>query len=252
MIAERFDAFLLDLDGVVYLGDEALPDAIESVTRLREMGKKLRFITNDPRPTRTAVERNLRAMGIQASTDEIVTAGWATARHLSEQGMSTAAVVGSSGLELEIEAARIEVTDDDPEVMVVGADETTSYLDMQRATRHIVDGATFVGTSPDGAFPTPAGPAPGAGAIIRAVQEATDTTPTIVGKPEPLMFEMALGGLSNATKAVVIGDNPATDVIGAHRAGLPGMLVAEDEPAGVSYRDFPRPERTISTLAELF
>ncbi len=252
MIAEKFDVFLFDLDGVVYVGDEPLPAAVDSVTRLYEMDKELRFLTNDPRPTRRAVASDLREMGINAQEDEIVTSGWATAQYLSQQDVTTTAVVGSEGLKTELQAAGIEITDTDPEAMVVGANEETTYRDIRRATRHIDRGAAFVGTNPDGSFPTPDGPAPGAGAIVRAVEAAAGTEPTVVGKPEPLMFEMAIDGLSANMSAVVIGDNPATDVLGAHHAGHTGILVADEEPTAASARDRQEPELTISTLADLF
>lgn len=161
-------------------------------------------------------------------------------------------VVGSEGLRTELHEAGIAVTDNDPEVVVVGADEQTAYQDIRRATRHVRRGAAFVGTNPDGAFPTPDGPAPGAGAIVRAVEAATDTDPTVVGKPEPSMFEMALEGVSNDREAVVVGDNPATDILGAHRAGLTGILVGEYERTIDSARDFRQPDGTIATLADLF
>lgn len=252
VIADQFDVFLVDLDGVVYLGDEALPEAVESVNRLYELDKNLRFLTNDPRPTRQTIASNLRELGIDALENEIITSGWATAHYLAQHSVSTAAVVGSVGLQTELQAEGIEITDGNPEAMVVGADEKTSYLDIQRAARHIHRGAAFVGTNPDGSFPTPDGPAPGAGAIVRAVETAAGTEPTVIGKPEPLMFEMALDGLADDVEAVVVGDNPATDVLGAHRAGLTGIVVAEDEPTATSARDFQQPEVTISTLADLF
>ncbi|WP_323173461.1 HAD-IIA family hydrolase [Natrialba sp. PRR66] len=252
MIAEQFDVFLLDLDGVVYVGDKPLPDAVDSVNRLYELDKELRFLTNDPRPTRQTIASNLRELGINAQENEVVTSGWATAQYLAQQSVTTAAVVGGEGLETELQAEGIEITDKDPEAMVVGADEETSYRDIQRATRHIDEGAVFVGTNPDGSFPTPDGPAPGAGAIVRAVEAAAGTEPTIVGKPEPLMFEMALNGLADDVSAVVIGDNPATDILGAHRAGHTGILVADEEPTAASARDLQEPDLTISTLSNLF
>ncbi len=90
MISEQFDAFLLDLDGVVYLGDEALPEAVESVNRLDERDKELRFLTNDPRPQRQTIANNLRKLEIDAEEDEIITSGWATAHYLSQQDVTTA------------------------------------------------------------------------------------------------------------------------------------------------------------------
>jgi HAD superfamily hydrolase (TIGR01450 family) len=251
MIADRFETFLFDLDGVIYLGEEALPDAVDSVNRLYEQGKRIRFLTNDPRPTREAVVSRLRELGVEADTEEIVTAAWAAAAHLRREGIGTAAAVGSEGLRTELRRQGVTVTDQSPDAVVVGADERTTYADIRRATRQIDQGARFIGTSPDGSFPTPEGPAPGAGAIVRAVETAAGTSPTVVGKPEPLMFEVALGGAS-AEEAVVVGDNPATDVLGAHRAGLTGLLVADEAPAAASARDFTHPDAVIRSLADLF
>lgn len=252
MIADRFETFLFDLDGVIYLGDEALPHAVDGVNQLYEQDKQIRFLTNDPRPTRGAVASRLREFGIKAGEEEIVTAAWAAAVHLRREGIATAAAVGSDGLRTELRQQGITITNESPEAVVVGADEQTTYADIRRATRHIEQGAQFIGTNPDGAFPTPDGPAPGAGAIVRAVETATGTSPTVVGKPEPLMFEVALEGISLNQDAVVIGDNPATDILGAHRAGLTGILVADEAPVAASARDFTHPDAVIRSLAELF
>lgn len=251
-IADAFDVFLLDLDGVVRLGGEALPGAVAAVKRLDEMGKEVRVLTNDPRPCRQTVVDQLADLGVHAEVHQVVTSGWATACHLRRTGLATASVVGSDGLRAELRARGIELTEEDPDAVVVGADEGTSYRDIRRATRHIDRGARFVGTNPDGAFPTPAGPAPGAGAIVRAVEEASGTSPTVVGKPEPLMFEMALVATSDADRVVVVGDNVDTDILGAHRAGLTGILVSGGEPACATGADFRRPDASIPTLADLF
>jgi len=85
MISEQFDAFLLDFGGVVYLGDRATPEAVESVNRLNVRDKELRFLTNDPRPQCQTIANNLRKLGIDAEEDEIITSGWATADSLSRQ-----------------------------------------------------------------------------------------------------------------------------------------------------------------------
>ncbi len=251
-IAERFDVFLIDLDGVVYLGGEPLPGAVESLHRLGRMGKKIRYLTNDPRPRRETIARHLGDLGIRVGTEEIVTSGWATARYLSRRDIATVSAVGSDGLRDELRAQGLRLTEGDPDAVVVGADERTTYRDIRRAVRHIDRGATFVGTNPDGSFPTADGPAPGAGAIVRAVETATGVEPIIVGKPEPRMFEMALEGVPEGERAVVIGDRPDTDVLGAHRAGLTGILVADEEPEPSSTVDFRRPDGRISGLADVF
>lgn len=251
-IAERFDVFLIDLDGVVHLGGEPLPGAVESVNRLDHMGKQVRYLTNDPRPRRATIARHLGDLGIRVEAAEIVTSGWATARYLSREGIASVSTVGSDGLSAELRARGLRLTEEEPEAVVVGADEHTSYRDIQRATRHIDRGATFVGTNPDGAFPTPEGPAPGAGAIVRAVEAATGVDPLIVGKPEPAMFELALGDLPDRARAVVIGDRAEIDVLGAHRAGLTGILVADEEGSYPTPADFRQPDERISGLGDLF
>ncbi|ELY91980.1 HAD-IIA family hydrolase [Natrinema altunense] len=252
VIADQFETFLFDLDGVIYSGNDALPEAVTTVNRLFERDKRIRFLTNDPRPTREAVVADLRELGIEADENEIITAASATATYLRREGISTAAVVGSEGLRTELRQQGITVTDDSPDAIVVGADEQTAYSDIRRAARHIERGALFVGTNPDGSFPTPDGPAPGAGAIVRAVETAAGTSPVVVGKPEPLLFEMALQGIPTEREAVVIGDTPTTDVLGAHRAGLTGILVTDADPVPTSVRDFSDPDATITTLADLF
>ena len=252
MISAQFEVFLIDLDGVLYLGDEALPSAVESVNRLNNLGKEIRFLTNDPRPERRSVVSKLEDIGIETVEEEVVTSGWATGQYLAKRGISSASVVGSDGLKTELRYVGIDVTDNDPEAVVVGADGSTSYSDIRRATRQINDGALFVGTNPDGAFPTPDGPSPGAGAIVSAVEAAADEEPIIVGKPEPVMFEMALEGLPEDLNVVVIGDNPSTDVVGAHRSGLPAILVSEPGSPFDQTNGFKQPDVEITSLEELF
>lgn len=253
MLAERFDAFLFDLDGVVYIGNSLLPHAEESLARLREAGKEIRFLTNDPRMTREGVVGKLVGMGVEARTEEVITSGWATADYLQRAEVRTAYVVGSRGLKSEIRRAGIEVLASGcPESVVVGADEHTSYHHIRQAARLISEGAIFMATNPDGSFPTPQGLAPAAGAIAAAVEAACGVRPTVVGKPYPAMFEAVTEGLGAGMRAVMVGDNPETDILGAHRAGICGILIASEAPAFRSMRDFRTPDTTIPDLSSLF
>ena len=230
-IVERFDAFLLDLDGVVYVGEEPLPNAVESLIRLRKAGKQLRFLTNNPRLTRIQLARRLTGMGVEAHEEEIVTSGWATARYLRDEGISSAYVLGSRGLISEVLEAGVEVVDRGPcEAVVVGADDLVSYGHIRQATTAIFSGARFVATNADNTFPSPEGPLPGTGAIVAAVQTTTGAEPVVVGKPFSPMFDAALEGLDvGRERAVMIGDSPETDIEGARRAGIPGVLVSRDD-----------------------
>jgi hypothetical protein len=161
-------------------------------------------------------------------------------------------VVGSPGLESEVRRAGVEVVwSGRAEAVVVGADERTSYPHIERAARLISDGAIFVATNLDGSFPTPEGPAPAAGVIAAAIEVASGKQPTVIGKPHPSMFKAATESLSAGTRVVMIGDNPETDVLGANRYGIAGVLVSEEAPAFPSERDFRVPDATVPDLLSL-
>ncbi len=250
MIADQFDAFLLDLDGVLYLGEEPISTAIEAVQRLIESEKTIRVLTNNPRLPRAALVERFEAAGLAIPESSIVTSGWAAARFLAQKGIRRADVVGSAGTVAALHAEDIAYTHQQPEAVVVAADRETTYLDLQRAMQHIEQGALFVGTNPDTSFPTPQGRGLGAGAVIKALEAATETSATIVGKPEPLMFDVALDTLAPNARVVMVGDNPKTDIRGARRAGVTSILIA-DEPHPPDSPADETPDYTMRTLADL-
>ena len=254
MIAERFDAFLFDLDGVVYLGDELLPGSEEALARLREAGKEVRFLTNDPRPTRAQVRRRLAGMGVGVDAEEVITSGWATANYLLQNGVESAYVIGSRGLASEIGVVGVEVVDRGPcEAVVVGSDEHVSYSHIRQASRYILEGARFVATNADGSFPSPKGPLPGTGAIVEAVRVTTDEKPIVVGKPFPPMYDMALKDLSTAReRTVMIGDTLDSDIAGAKRAGISGVLVSREYTQDTADGDDGLADAVIQDLTGLF
>jgi HAD superfamily hydrolase (TIGR01450 family) len=253
MLAQQFDAFLIDLDGVIYVGSALLPGVSEALQRLRLAGKAIRFLTNDPRPTRRELVERLNRLGVEVRVEELVTSGWATARYLRDRGIRTVSVLGSVGLRTELELSGIEVTDHEvPEAVVVGADERLGYLDLLRASRLILQGARFVALNVDRSFPLPDGPAPATGAVVSALEAATGQRPVVVGKPATPMFELALASFPLGCRVVMVGDNPEADVVGAHQAGIPAILVASEPPRWPAANDFRVPDTCIRTLLELF
>lgn len=256
VLAEQFAAFLFDLDGVVYVGEKVLPGARDSLARLREMGKPVRFLTNDPRPTRDDVAQHLAEMGVEVRTKEVVTSGWATAKHLRESGMRSAYVVGSEGLAAEVRELGVEVVGlgRDCDAVVVGCDERVSYRHIRRASELVHGGARFVATNGDGSFPGPEGPLPATGAIVAAIRAATGKRPTVVGKPHPRMFDLCAEdlGIEASSSVAVIGDSPETDILGAHNSGFAGILVSSRPDVFASPRDYRVPDATIADLRGLF
>ena len=253
MLAEQFDVFLFDLDGVIYVGREPLPGARETLAWLRSGGKTIRFLTNDPRPTRTQVVRRLAGLGVEARVEEVVTSGWATARYLREEGVGSAYVLGSRGLASEIGTLGVEVVDEGPcDAVVVGSDEHVSYSHIRRASRLIFDGSRFIATNADGSFPSPKGPLPGTGAIVEAIKVVTGEEPVVVGKPYPPMFDMALMGLDvTRDRTVMVGDTLAADIVGARRAGIAGVLVSRAQDLRFHAGDLHAPDAVIRDLTGL-
>ncbi len=254
MLSERFDAFLLDLDGVVYLGDELVAGSREALNQLRKAGKEVRFLTNDPRPTREQLRRHLVGMGVEVDPEELVTSGWATANYLAQEALRSAYVIGSRGLASEIEARGVEVIDRGScEAVVVGCDEHVSYTHLRQASRHVFEGARFVATNADASFPSRKGPLPGTGAIVEALRVTTDQNPVVIGKPFAAMFDSALRNLdAERGRTVMIGDSLKSDIVGAHRAGISGVLIRrEDGPPSFDQAP-PALEATVRDLGCLF
>jgi HAD superfamily hydrolase (TIGR01450 family) len=224
------------------------------VARLREAGKEVRFLTNDPRPTRRQVCRRLAGMGVRVDAEEVITSGWATASYLLQNGVESAYVIGSRGLASEICGVGVEVVDRGPcEVVVVGSDEHVSYSHIRQASRYIFEGARFIATNADGSFPSPKGPLPGTGAILEAVRVTTNEKPVVVGKPFLPMYDMALRDLRTAReRTVMIGDTLDSDLAGANRAGISGVLVSREHTQDTVDEDDGLVDAVIQDLNGLF
>jgi len=234
---------ILDLDGVVYRGTEPIAGAADLVEWLHAQGILVRFATNNSMVARAAYVERLAAMGIRADADEIVTSTTATVAHLALHApdVQSVLVVGGAGMELELAAAGLHVVmagsaapdgylggalDRAYDAVVVGLDPQLDYARLAVAMTAVAGGARLIATNADTRYPTAAGFLPGAGSIVAALAIATGVTPEVIGKPAPAMFQAILdaSGVS-AANAVVVGDNPEADVVGAHRAGIAAILV---------------------------
>lgn len=239
----RVRLVIFDLDGVVYRGTEPVPGARELVEWLHERGVAVRFATNNSMVARAGYVERLGAMGIVTSVDEIVTSSSATIEHLRRHARAVRSVlaIGAEGMRLELEAAGYEVVMAGDaslgpatggrlprafDAVLVGLDPQVDYGRIAAAMSAVEHGARLVATNADARYPTAEGFLPGAGSIVAALATATGVPPEVIGKPEPAMFTAILeeSGI-DAASAVVIGDNPDADVVGAHRAGIASLLV---------------------------
>jgi HAD superfamily hydrolase (TIGR01457 family) len=236
MLAERFDAFLFDLDGVLYQGDEPVPGAPEAVAALRALGKGVAFVTNNSSRTPEAVAAKLRSVGIEAVAGEVETSGLTTAALLAERGVPDAYVIGGEGVRRALADAGILVLEGDPDTagaVVVGFDPEVDYAMLRRASLLVQAGVPFIATNPDASFPAGDGERwPGAGAIVAAVETTTGVRAEVIGKPNPPIFRAALDRAGGG-RPLMIGDRLDTDIAGAVAAGWPSFLVL----TGISTRE---------------
>ena len=228
-LADRYEAFILDLDGVVYRGDQPVPGAAEAIADLRGRGRRIVFLTNNSARTPKQVAEKLVGMGIPADPDEVVTSALAAAALVAGAvgTPATAFVVGEEGVRRALADAGLEVIDGRPDhadVVVVGWDRSADYDKLRTASVLVQRGARLVATNADASYPAPGGELwPGAGALLAAVETATGATADVAGKPHRPLFDEALrrAGTENV---LVVGDRIETDVEGAIGAGLDVVL----------------------------
>ena len=227
-LLERYDAFLFDLDGVLYRGDRPIPGAPDALAAIRAAGRGIAFMTNNSATPPDEVAGRLRGMGIPASAPEVATSAAPTARMLADRGCRSAFVIGEAGIRLALTDARIEVRTGDPaevDAVVVGLDRTADYTALRRASVLVDRGAAFVGTNADASFPAADGMRwPGAGALIAAIATTTGAVAEIVGKPNAPLYLDALER-AGGTVPLVIGDRLDTDIAGAAALGWDSLLV---------------------------
>jgi HAD superfamily hydrolase (TIGR01450 family) len=226
-IADLFNHFLIDLDGVVYVGEKPTPGAKETLATLRALGKGVIFLTNDPRSSSREYAEKLSIMGIPTSPEDVITSGMAVALYIKERyglNQGKAYVIGSPALKEEIKRIGFELTQGEESkranFVIVGGHPEFNYEEMKLATIAVRGGAHFFGTNRDPVFPTPEGLIPATGAIIASIEFASGKRAITAGKPELIMFEVAKKFLSSEEGVAIIGDRLDTDILGGKRAGI--------------------------------
>lgn len=226
------DGLIIDLDGVVWRGGEPIDGAAEAVAAMRANGARVLFMTNDPGSSRASFAARLTGMGIPATAADVITSAAAVAQavaSLKDLRHRQALVAGPRALRDEIRNAGFQLVPREQarraQVVVVGGHEGFDYAELRASATALRNGARLFATGRDAVFPAPEGPWPATGAILAAVETAGGVQATVVGKPEPIMFEIACQALAGCERVCVIGDHLITDVAGAKRAGLGAILV---------------------------
>jgi NagD protein len=220
--------FLIDMDGVIYRGQELIPGADRFVNRLIEFDIPFLFLTNNSQRTRRDVVARLHSMGIHVEEHHVFTCAMATARFLSQQKPNgTSFVIGEGGLLQALHHNGYAIVDENPDYVVVGEGRAFTMEMLERAVNMIRGGAKLIATNLDPNCPTNGGKLrPGCGAIVALLEAATGVKAFSVGKPSPVMMRAARKelGLSTA-ETTIIGDTMETDILGGVQLGYRTVLV---------------------------
>lgn len=227
-------ALILDMDGVLWRDNAPIGDLATIFKTIMSRYQVILATNNSTNSAAMYVEK-LARFGVQLEAWRIVNSSQATAAYLRERFPKggNIYIVGEKGLHQELTIAGFQHAEADVLAVVVGMDREINYAKLTLAARFIQQGALYIGTNPDRTFPTPQGLAPGAGAILAAIEAASDVKPILIGKPAPEMYRMALQRLNlQPEQALVVGDRLGTDIAGAQNLGCRSALVL----SGVSSR----------------
>jgi HAD superfamily hydrolase (TIGR01450 family) len=227
--SEVYDVALLDLDGVVYVGPDAVPGVPAALAAARRAGMRLGFVTNNAARTPTDVAEHLAALGVPADVDDVITSSQAAATVVAELLDPGARVlpVGGPGVAAALTAAGLQVVDRaeaEPAAVVQGYGRDVGWAQLAEAVVAVRNGARHVATNLDATIPSPRGPLPGNGAMVGIVSAITGQEPLVTGKPDPAMHAECVRR-TGARRPVVVGDRLDTDIEGARRAGAASLLV---------------------------
>ena len=226
--------FLFDMDGTLYLGDRLFSFTKELLKTIKAQGGKYLFMTNNSSKSVSAYIKKLETLGIDACYEDFITSSQATAYYLKNNHKdSTLYVCGTQSLKDELSSQGFKITEnlDEVECIVMGFDTELTFKKLEDvsymlATRDL----PYIATNPDYVCPTEWGSVPDCGSVCDMIFNATAKRPTVIGKPTPLMPQLAMQNWGySAEETVVIGDRIYTDVLSGINAGVTAVLVMSGE-----------------------
>ena len=261
-LSDLFNSFLIDMDGVVYVGENPTEGSTDTIMHLKNNGKSVLFLTNDPRKSSSEYADKLRNIGIEANSQDVVTSAMAIAHHISEKHNKladmTAYVIGSHALKNQIWKIGLKITNGEEakkaDFVILGGHPDFHYEEMKIATLAIRNGAHFYATNRDPAYPSEEGHVPATGAMLASIEIASGRKAIVAGKPENIIFNVALKlyKIEDKENTVMIGDRLDTDIKGGNHAGLSTILVLSGSTKKEDLKDSEiKPNYVINDLRDL-
>ena len=251
-----YRGWLFDLDGTIYLGERLIPGADAAIAALRAAGARVAFLSNKPLQTRAEYAAKLSRLGVPAAPDDVINSSLVLARYLRDRDPGAPVfVIGEPPMLDEMRAHGFEVRHDERvRWVVIAFDRTFDYAKLNVALQAVKQGARLIATNPDRTCPVEGGEIPDCAGMIAAVEAVTDKkVEAIVGKPSPIILEVALAALGvPARDAAIVGDRIETDIVMGRRLGLGTVLVL----SGVTRPDDPRiaavaPDHVVRSVRDL-
>lgn len=231
----KYNLFLFDMDGTLYLGDQLYDFTKELLAKIREKGKRYLFMTNNSSKSVADYVKKLAKLGIEATEDDFITSSQATAYYLKLHHVGARLYVcGTNSLKEELRKNGFEITEnlDEVDLIVMGFDTELTFKKLEDVSKLLLtrDNIPYIATNPDYVCPTEFGSVPDCGSVCDMIYNATKKRPLVIGKPEPLMPQLAMQqyGYSKEETAV-IGDRIYTDIKSGLNAGVTGVLVMSGE-----------------------
>lgn len=246
------DGLLVDLDGVLYVGDQLIPGAVATLHALRARGIPYRFITNTTTLSAAALCAKLAAFGLPVTVNHLITAPVATRDYLLREGLTRCYLAVAA--EVRADFAGVDHDEQRPQAVVMGdIGDAWSYQLLNRLFGYLLDGARLVAMHRNKYWQTERGLHVDIGAFVAGLEYAAATEAVVTGKPSPAFFAAALASLGiDGDRVAVVGDDAHSDIGGAQRAGLRGVLVRTGKyRADLVARSGIVPEWNIASIAEL-
>jgi NagD protein len=247
-------AYICDMDGVIYHGNRLLPGVREFIEWVQKEGKRYVFLTNSSERSPMELKLKMRRLGMEIDADHFYTSALATAGFLASQvPHGTVYVIGEAGLINALYEAGYSMNDINPDYVVVGESKTYNYETVIRAVSLVRNGARLIGTNPDATGPSEEGIVPATGSLILPIARTAGVEPYFIGKPNPVMMRQALKRLeSKREETAIIGDRMDTDILSGIESGIDPVLVL----SGVSDMDTPnrfayRPRLVLDSVGTL-
>ncbi|MCL1921867.1 MAG: HAD-IIA family hydrolase [Kiritimatiellaeota bacterium] len=247
-------AFICDMDGVIYHGNQVLPGVVDFVEWLQREGKAFLFLTNSSERTPRELHGKLKRMGLDVGAGHFYTSALATAAFLKSQTPGGSVyVIGQTGLVNALYDAGLTMNDIDPDYVVIGESMEYTYTKIIRAVHHVRNGARLIGTNPDVTGPVEGGIIPATGALMAPVELATGCKAYYVGKPNPLMMRHALKCLNMRREdTAIIGDRMDTDIVAGIESEIATVLVLSGVTAPADIATFAyRPNLVLNGVGDI-